>query len=78
MPDKEPLRTEPDVDGYVSTERCIEILFPGKAISLRHFRKLQSQGLVPYLKLGRRTLFKPTEVMHALEKRFKRTRAGLN
>lgn len=76
MPDKE--NTGSDIDGYVSAERCIEILFPGKAISLRHFRNLQHQGLVPYLKLGRRTLFKPTEVMYALERKFKRGRVGLN
>jgi hypothetical protein len=60
------------VEGYVDAERCIEILFPGGGISLRFFRKLQSQGYVPYLKLGRKTLFNPAEVRAALEKRLKR------
>jgi hypothetical protein len=64
----------PDFDGYVGVERCIEILFPDpkSGIKLRMFRKLQAQGYIPYLKLGRRTLFKPTEVLAALEKRLKR------
>jgi hypothetical protein len=62
------------VDGYVGAECCIEILFPDpkSGISLRFFRKLQSQGYIPYLKLGRRTLFNPAEVRTALEKRLKR------
>ena len=61
-------------EGYVSAETCIAILFPGEipGISIRHFRKLQSQGYIPYLKLGRRTLFNPSEVRAALEKRCKR------
>ncbi len=64
----------PDFDGYVGVERCIEILFPDpkSGIKLRMFRKLQSQGYIPYLKLGRRTLFNPSEVRFALEKRLKR------
>jgi len=64
----------PDFDGYVGIERCIEILFPDpkSGIKLRMFRKLQAQGYIPYLKLGRRTLFNPSEVRFALEKRLKR------
>jgi len=62
------------LDGYVGAERCIEILFPDpkSGIKLRMFRKLQAQGYIPYLKLGRRTLFNPSEVRFALEKRLKR------
>jgi len=64
-----------DLDGYVGVERCLEILFPDpkSGIKLRMFRKLQAQGYIPYLKLGRRTLFNPSEVRFALEKRLKRS-----
>jgi excisionase family DNA binding protein len=63
---------EPDFEGYVDATTCLAILFPGGGISLRHFRSLQAAGSIPYLKLGRRTLFPPSEVKAALEKRFKR------
>ena len=64
-------------DGYVSAERCLEVIFPHpeSRISIRFFRELQAQGKIPYLKLGRRTLFNPSEVRFALEKRFKRRAA---
>ena len=64
----------PDFDGYVGIERCIEILFPDpkSGIKLPMFRKLQAAGYILYLKLGRRTLFNPSEVRFALEKRLKR------
>ena len=63
-----------EFEGYVSAETCLSILFPGDqpGISLRLFRKLQAAGSIPYLKLGRRTLFVPSEVKAALEKRYKR------
>ena len=66
-------------DGYVGAERCIEILFPDpeSGIKLRMFRKLQCQGYIPHLKLGRRTLFNPSEVKAALEKRLKRKAVAL-
>jgi hypothetical protein len=60
------------VEGYADAEACLEILFPHGGISSRFFRKLQAQGYIPYLKLGRRTLFSPSEVRAALEKRCKR------
>jgi hypothetical protein len=59
-------------EGYFDAETCLEILFPDGGISPRFFRKLQAQGYIPYLKLGRRTLFNPSEVKAALEKRCKR------
>ena len=59
-------------DGYVDAKTCIDLIFPGGGISIRHFRELQAQGYIPYLKLGRRTLFNPSEVRFALEKRLKR------
>jgi hypothetical protein len=64
--------TAPELEGYVSAETCLSVLFPGGGISIRHFRSLQAAGSIPYLKLGRRTLFVPSEVKAALEKRFKR------
>jgi hypothetical protein len=65
--------TEPEFEGYVDASTCLAILFPGDkpGISLRHFRSLQAAGCFPILKLGRRTLFLPSEVKAALEKRFK-------
>ena len=69
--------TEQAIEGYCSAERCIEILFPGGGLSLRHFRSLQAAGSIPYLKLGRRVLFAPSEVRSALEKKFK-VRATIN
>jgi excisionase family DNA binding protein len=65
------------IDGYVSVEQCMELLFPNKGISLRTFRELQARGRIPYLKLGRRTLFNPAEVRAALEKNFKRAAAAV-
>jgi len=64
---------QPEFEGYVSAETRIRVLFPGDepGISMRLFRKLQAAGSIPYLKLGRRTLFVPSEVKAALEKRFK-------
>jgi hypothetical protein len=65
--------TQPEFEGYVDASTCLAILFPGEkpGISLRHFRSLQAAGCFPVLKLGRRTLFQPSEVRAALEKRFK-------
>jgi hypothetical protein len=66
------IQSRPVTDAYFGAERCIEILFPGGDICLRTFRNLQAQGLIPYLKLGRRTLFNPAEVRLALERKCKR------
>jgi len=60
------------LDGYVDAPTCLNIIFPDNGISLRLFHKLQAQGHVPYLKLGRRCLYSPAEVRAALEKRLKR------
>jgi hypothetical protein len=60
------------LNGYVSAEECIAAIFPTGGICLRTFRTLQARGFVPYLKIGRRTLFHPAEVRIALEKRLKR------
>jgi hypothetical protein len=62
----------PIIDGYVTAQECLETLFPNKSLSLRSFRKLQAEGYIPFLKLGARTLFCPSEVRSALEKRCKR------
>ncbi len=59
-------------EGYVDAKTCIAILFPDDGLSLRHFRKLQAAGFVTHLKLGRRTLFNPSEVLAELERRCKR------
>ena len=59
------------LNGYLPAEECIKVLFPTGGCCLRTFRKLHAQGFLPYLKLGRNVLYKPSEVMHALEKQLK-------
>jgi hypothetical protein len=56
-----------EISGYV-TKRCIEILFPDKGICLRTFKTYQLSGRIPYLKLGTRVLFNPSEVKAALRR----------
>jgi hypothetical protein len=58
-------------EGYVQAEECIKILFPRGGCCLRQFRKLHSQGFLPYLKLGRNVLYKPSDVIAALERQLK-------
>jgi hypothetical protein len=74
----EHLQSTLGVEGYVDAQTCLEILFPNGGISSRFFRKLQAQGYIPHLKLGRRTLFVPSEVKAALEKRLKRRAMGMS
>ena len=71
---------EAPFEGYTSAEHCLEIIFPcpESRISIRYFRELQAQGKIPYLKLGRRTFFNPSEVRFALDKQFKRKAGGNN
>jgi hypothetical protein len=59
---------------YVDAERCLKILFPYPVsrLSLRTLWSLQSQGLIPVMKVGPRTLFQPDEVLVALERSFNR------
>lgn len=59
-------------DGYVTAETCLKILFPDQGLCLRTFRSLQAMGRIPFLKIGRRTLFNPVEVRAALERTCKR------
>jgi hypothetical protein len=73
-------QTERQIDdvlnGYVSAKECIAAIFPTGGICLRTFRTLQAEGYFPHLKIGKRTLFQPSEVRAALEKRCKR-KAGV-
>lgn len=59
---------------YVDAEQCLKILFPHPVsrLSLRTLLSLQSQGLISVIKVGPRALFRPDEVLAALERRFKR------
>jgi hypothetical protein len=66
------MQQQDNFEGYVSAEECVARLFPTGGLCVRTFRTLQAQGYIPHLKLGRRTLFNPTEVRAALEKRLKR------
>jgi hypothetical protein len=61
------------LDGYISAAACIAACFPaGGAPSMRTFRDWQSKGVIPVLKVGGRTFFKPSQVIAALEKNFLR------
>ncbi len=57
----------------VAAQECINTVFPCKTArpSLRTFRKWQSDGLLPYHKIGRLTFFDPEQVLAALERRCK-------
>jgi hypothetical protein len=59
-------------EGFVTAEECLKALFPTDGICLRTFRNLQAAGRIPFLKLGRRTLFNVSEVRHAIERHYKR------
>ena len=63
----------------VGAEKCLEILFPDEESrpGLRTFREWQARGYLPYLKIGRRTLFDPADVRAALERRFRIRARGL-
>ena len=47
-------------------------LFPEKDSrpSVRWLRRMQSRGLIPYKKVGRRVFFDPEEVRRALDRQF--------
>jgi len=55
----------------VSGQRLLEIVFEqaGRP-SLRWLKYQQSEGNIPYLKVGRRTFFDPAQVRETLAKRF--------
>jgi hypothetical protein len=58
-------------EGYHDAQECLRMLFPSGGCCLRTFRKLHAQGFLPHLKLGRSILYKPSEVVKALERNFK-------
>jgi len=62
-------------NGYVDAPTLLVQIFPNKGLSLRTLRKLQAEGRIPFLKIGKRVLFQPSEVLAALEKQFKRVAA---
>jgi hypothetical protein len=59
------------LEGYMAAAECIKVLFPAGGCCLRTFRKLHSQGFLPYLQLGRNVLYKPSDVMATLERNLK-------
>jgi hypothetical protein len=67
-------RSSPISTGLVGAKTCIEAVFPDPKtrIGLRFFWALKAQGKLPYLKIGRRILFDPSQVRAALDKQFLR------
>jgi hypothetical protein len=66
---------EQDRVDLVDAKGCLEELFPDPRSrpSLRWFKYLQYDGVIPYRKIGRRVFFDVAEVRRALDKRCKRT-----
>ncbi len=62
-------KSEPQLVGI---HKCLEIVFPfqEERPSIRTFRKWQSQGYLPYHKIGSRVFFDPSQVRKALDKQF--------
>jgi hypothetical protein len=60
---------------YVDAQGCLEELFPDPRSrpSLRWFRYLQYDGIIPYRKIGRRVFFDVAEVRRALDRRCHRS-----
>lgn len=66
------MQTQP-TKRLVNAQECLNTVFPCEISqpSLRTFRKWQSDGLLPYHKIGRLTFFDPEQVFAALERRCK-------
>jgi hypothetical protein len=69
-----PVKEQERLD-YVDAEGCLKELFPDPRSrpSLRWFKYLQYDGLIPYRKIGRRVFFDVAEVRRALDKHSRRT-----
>jgi hypothetical protein len=61
--------------GLVDAKGCLAEIFPDPRSrpSLRWFKYLQYDGIIPFRKIGRRVFFDVAEVRRALDKRCKRT-----
>ena len=59
--------------GLVNHRKCIEKIWPHEDSRMceRSFKKLQADGCIPYVKIGRRIYFDPEEVRQAINKQFK-------
>jgi hypothetical protein len=57
---------------YVDAQGCLEALFPDPRSrpSLRWFKQLQHEGVIPFRKIRRRSFFDVSEVRRALDKRY--------
>jgi hypothetical protein len=69
-----PIKEQERID-YVDAKGCLEELFPDvrSRPSLRWFKHLQYDGVIPYRKIGRRVFFDVAEVRRALDKNCRRT-----
>jgi hypothetical protein len=59
----------------VDAHGCLEEIFPHPRSrpSLRWFKNLQHDGIIPYRKIGRRVFFDVAEVRRALDRQCRRT-----
>jgi hypothetical protein len=69
-----PIKEQDRVD-LVDAQGCLEEIFPDPRSrpSVRWFKYLQYDGLIPYRKIGRRVFFDVGEVRKALDENCKRT-----
>jgi excisionase family DNA binding protein len=58
-------------EAYLTQEEVAKML----RVSQRHVANMQRQGLLPYLKLGRRVIFERNRLMRALDEITARTAA---
>jgi hypothetical protein len=73
------MKIQPNIGGTLSPAPTLVgaaglllTLFPANDSrpSVRWLRRMQSRGLVPYKKIGRRVFFDPEEVRRALDRQF--------
>lgn len=73
------MKTTPNTNGTLSptsslvgAAELLLALFPANDSrpSVRWLRRMQSRGLIPYKKIGRRVFFDPEEVRRALDRQF--------
>jgi hypothetical protein len=59
----------------VDATGCLAEIFPDvrSRPSLRWFKNLQRDGVIPYMKIGHRVFFDASQVRRALDKRCRRT-----
>jgi hypothetical protein len=67
-----PARAETSL-GLFGIEGCMAVLWPNERErpSVRWFKELQLNGLIPHVRIGRLIFFDPAEVRRALDRKFR-------